>query len=125
MSQKKLIKQLKKKYPKFNKTELAAIVDVFFDSITRALKLGKPVEIRNLGRFYCRKLNENYNLRNPSTSELIYRPNRVKVKFRASTGLGFSWLSPFGPVKFYLSKALIKENYDKTEIFRFSFGTTY
>ena len=48
-----------------------------------------------------------------------------EVKFRASTGLGFSWLSPFGPVKFYLSKALIKENYDKTEIFRFSFGTTY
>ena len=48
-----------------------------------------------------------------------------EVKFRASTGFGFSWLSPFGPVKFYLSKALIKENYDKTEIFRFSFGTTY
>ena len=48
-----------------------------------------------------------------------------EVKLRASTGLGFSWLSPFGPVKFYLSKALIKENYDKTEIFRFSFGTTY
>ena len=87
MSQKKLIKQLKKKYPKFNKTELAAIVDVFFNSITKALKLGKPVEIRNLGRFYCSKLNENYNLRNPSTSELIYRPNRVKVRFRASKKL--------------------------------------
>ena len=48
-----------------------------------------------------------------------------ELKLRASTGFGFSWLSPFGPVKFYLSKALIKENYDKTEIFRFSFGTTY
>ena len=46
-------------------------------------------------------------------------------KLRASAGIGISWLSPFGPVKFYLSKALLKENYDKKEIFRFSFGTTY
>ena len=34
-------------------------------------------------------------------------------KLRASAGIGISWLSPFGPVKFYLSKALLKENYDK------------
>ncbi len=46
-------------------------------------------------------------------------------KLRASAGIGISWLSPFGPVKFYLSKAILKENYDKKEIFRFSFGTTY
>ncbi len=46
-------------------------------------------------------------------------------KLRASVGVGISWLSPFGPVKFYLSKAILKENYDKKEIFRFSFGTTY
>ena len=37
-------------------------------------------------------------------------------KLRASAGIGISWLSPFGPVKFYLSKALLKENYDKKEI---------
>ncbi len=46
-------------------------------------------------------------------------------KLRASAGIGISWLSPFGPVKFYLTKAILKENYDKKEIFRFSFGTTY
>ncbi len=44
---------------------------------------------------------------------------------RASAGLGITWVSPFGPVKFFLSKAILKENYDKKEIFRFSFGTTY
>lgn len=44
---------------------------------------------------------------------------------RAAAGVGLSWLSPFGPVKFYLSKAILKEKYDKKEIFRFSFGTTY
>ena len=46
-------------------------------------------------------------------------------KLRAAAGLGLSWVSPFGPVKFYLSKAFMKETYDKEEIFRFSFGTTY
>ena len=50
---------------------------------------------------------------------------RDESKFRASAGIGISWISPFGPVKFYLSKAILKENYDKKEIFRFSFGTTY
>ena len=47
------------------------------------------------------------------------------LKFRSSAGVGISWISPFGPIKVYLSKAIMKENYDKTEIFRFSFGTTY
>ena len=50
---------------------------------------------------------------------------RDEASLRASAGIGLSWLSPFGPVKFYLSKAILKENYDKKEIFRFSFGTTY
>ena len=50
---------------------------------------------------------------------------RDETSLRASAGIGLSWLSPFGPVKFYLSQAILKENYDKKEIFRFSFGTTY
>ena len=44
---------------------------------------------------------------------------------RASAGVGLTWISPFGPVKFFLSRAILQENYDKKEIFRFSFGTTY
>ena len=41
------------------------------------------VEIRGLGRWYCKKLKENFNARNPATNELIYKPERVKVRFRA------------------------------------------
>ena len=47
------------------------------------------------------------------------------MSLRVSAGIGISWISPFGPVKVYLSKAIISESYDKNEIFRFSFGTTY
>ncbi len=56
-----------------------------------------------------------------SSSALIEDENLL----RASAGVGLTWISPFGPVKFFLSKVILKENYDKKEIFRFSFGTTY
>ena len=56
-----------------------------------------------------------------SSSSLVEDENSL----RASAGIGLTWISPFGPVKFFLSKAILEENYDKKEIFRFSFGTTY
>lgn len=44
---------------------------------------------------------------------------------RLSVGTGIEWSSPFGPVNIDLSRALVKEDFDKTEIFRFSFGTRF
>ena len=40
-----------------------------------------------MGRFSCKKLKENFNARNPATNELIYKPERVKVRFKASKRL--------------------------------------
>ncbi len=44
---------------------------------------------------------------------------------RVSAGVGLSWLSPLGPLSVKLSQAVVKENYDKTEIFQLSFGTRF
>ncbi len=44
---------------------------------------------------------------------------------RASTGIGLSWLSPLGPIAIDFSEALLKEDEDKTETFRISFGTRF
>ncbi|MEQ8604033.1 MAG: outer membrane protein assembly factor BamA [Marivibrio sp.] len=44
---------------------------------------------------------------------------------RASVGTGLNWRSPFGPVRVDFSQAVVKEDFDKTEIFRFSFGTRF
>ncbi len=87
MSRKKLIKQLKDKNPKLNNSELEKILDIFSESISDALKNGNNVEIRGLGRWYCKKLKENFNARNPATNELIYKPDRIKVRFRSSKNL--------------------------------------
>ena len=83
MSRRKLIKQLKEKNPQLNQIELEAVIDIFSQSISNALKNGKSVEIRGLGRWSYKKLKANPNLRNPATNELIYRPERVKVRFKA------------------------------------------
>ena len=51
------------------------------------LKNGNPIEIRGLGRLYTKKLKENFNARNPATNELIYKPERVKVRFKPAKKL--------------------------------------
>ena len=84
MSRPDLIKQLKLKHPKLNKLQLESIIDTFFKSIEDALIEKKSVELRGFGTFFLREIKENYNMRNPKTGELIYKPNRNKIKFRAS-----------------------------------------
>ncbi len=84
MSRRELIKRLKEKNPKLNNSELESIIDIFSDSISDALKNKINIEIRGLGRWYFKKLKENFNARNPSTNELIYKPERTKVRFRPS-----------------------------------------
>ena len=87
MSRKKLIKQLKEKNPKLNEQELENVLDIFSENIFNSLKKGKSVEIRGFGRWFCKTLKENFTSRNPSTNELIYKPERVKIRFRASKKL--------------------------------------
>lgn len=87
MSRPELIKKLKQRNPKLNQSEIEATIDIFLESISSALKKGKTVEIRGFGRWYFKKLKENFNARNPATNELIYKPERVKVRFKASKNL--------------------------------------
>ncbi len=87
MSRSKLIKQLKEKNSKLNQSEIENLIDLFSESVTDSLKKGRPVEIRGLGRWYCKKLKENFNARNPATNKLIYKPERVKVRFKPSKKL--------------------------------------
>ena len=44
---------------------------------------------------------------------------------RASVGLGLSWRSPLGPIRLSVATPVVKETYDRDEIFRFSFGSRF
>ncbi|MDP3856022.1 outer membrane protein assembly factor BamA [Phenylobacterium sp.] len=47
------------------------------------------------------------------------------LSLRATAGLSIHWRSPMGPIRFDFSQVLAKENYDKTETFRFSTSTRF
>jgi len=44
---------------------------------------------------------------------------------RISAGFGFSWKSPFGPIRFDFAKAIRKEPFDRTQFFQFNVGTRF
>lgn len=63
-----------------------------------------------------------------------YRVNSLGVRdaniaddlsLRASAGISIHWKSPMGPIKFDLSQIIGKQEYDKTETFRFSTSTQF
>ena len=83
MSRKKLINQLKNKNSNLSLIESKTIIEVFSQSIEKALKKNNSIEIRNFGRWYLKRINENFNARNPKTNELIYKPERFIIKFKA------------------------------------------
>ena len=47
------------------------------------------------------------------------------LSLRATAGLSVFWKSPMGPIRFDFSQILAKEDYDKTETFRFSTSTKF
>ena len=87
MSRPKLIKQLNKKNSKLSRSEVETVIDTFSSNIVKALKEGKKVELRGFGTFFVKKIKENYSARNPKTRELIYVPEKNKVRFKASKNL--------------------------------------
>ena len=44
---------------------------------------------------------------------------------RAAVGAGISWNSPFGPIRLDYAVPVLREDFDVTQNFRFSFGTTF
>ena len=87
MSRNQLINQLKVTNPKLTKSEIEEIINIFCNEIEKALKDGRSVEIRDFGTFSIKKIREKFSARNPKTGQLIYVPEKNKVRFKASKKL--------------------------------------
>ena len=87
MVKSEIIKQLHKKHPALKRTQIEAVFNVMFDSISNSLAKEKPVELRNFGRFSIKTIKAKYNARNPKTVEIIYVPKKKKVSFKMSKHL--------------------------------------
>ncbi|MEZ5915605.1 MAG: outer membrane protein assembly factor BamA [Parvularculaceae bacterium] len=64
------------------------------------------------------------NRNSPGLANCI-KPIQDDLSIRLSAGVSVSWDSPFGPVRFDFAKVFRKEEYDRTEGFRFSAGTSF
>ncbi len=47
------------------------------------------------------------------------------TQIRSSVGVSLIWTSPLGPIRFDFAKAVTKNEFDQTQFFRFSGGTTF
>jgi outer membrane protein insertion porin family len=47
------------------------------------------------------------------------------AEMRLSTGFSIIWQSPLGPLRADIAQALLKADFDKTEIFRFGASTNF
>ncbi len=87
MSRSEIIKKLRKKNPELNTSELEIVVDTFSESIGDALRENKKVILKGFGTFFVKKLNERRSARNPKTGEIIYVPEKNRVRFKTSKKL--------------------------------------
>ena len=87
MSKLRLIKKLKKSYPKLNQEDIEDVINIFLSSLKKGLREGKKIELRGFGTFFIKKIKEKYTSRNPKTGELIYVPEKNKVRFKPTKGL--------------------------------------
>jgi integration host factor subunit beta len=85
MNKLELIDMLKNEC-RLSKKEAAAIVDLFFDSMSEALAKGDRVEVRGLCSLYIKEY-QSYNGRNPKTGESVQVAPKKLPFFKCSKEL--------------------------------------
>ena len=81
-----LLKELKKSYPNFLTRDLDKILEIILKEIKNALDRDEGVELRSFGTFRTNVQKASIR-RNPKTGELIYVPEKNKIRFRSSRKL--------------------------------------
>ncbi|MEM9751296.1 MAG: outer membrane protein assembly factor BamA, partial [Pseudomonadota bacterium] len=63
----------------------------------------------------------------PFTSQdgIEFEGTRDDLSLRVTAGVSVSWDSPFGPIRLDFAEVFAREDYDRTEGFRFSAGTSF
>jgi outer membrane protein insertion porin family len=58
-------------------------------------------------------------------NELGVRQKLSTDEFRSSVGIGLSWISPVGPLRFAWAKPILKKEGDRLQTFQFQIGTSF
>ena len=97
-------------------------------TLEETVPLGLPKELGLTGRFFTAAgLSTDSGLPKFGTNAagIIGPIVTDSGSIRASAGIGFSWKSPFGPIRIDIAQPYIKQPGDKSELFRFGFGAQF
>jgi outer membrane protein insertion porin family len=105
----------------------------YLGSVTLGVPLGLPKEFGVSGRVFT----DFGTLYHIQPTNIVLTPAQLvstggvqpmveqSPAIRASAGVGVSWKSPVGPIRLDIAYPIKKEPFDKTQIFRVSFGTRF
>ncbi len=107
--------------PRDNQTDDALGGEIFYaSSLQLSFPLGLPEELDIRGRVFS-DVGSSWQMPEKGKGYLVDDSANPRV----SVGTGLTWVSPFGPLGIDLGWALIKEDFDKTELLRLNFGTRF
>ena len=89
---------------------------------------GIPSELGLIGRAFVDvgALSQSYSASYQAQSQYLAGSTILtSANPRVGVGVGVSWRSPFGLINIDVAKAVVKEYYDQTQVFRFGFGTRF
>jgi outer membrane protein insertion porin family len=105
----------------------------YLGSVTLGVPLGLPKELGVSGRVFT----DFGTLYHIEPTNIVLTPAQLastgnvqpvveqSAAIRASAGVGVSWKSPVGPIRLDIAVPIRKESFDKTQVFRVSFGTRF
>ena len=93
----------------------------YVGSVTQGFPLGLPAELGLSGRLWT----DFGSLIHTDDVQNAANPIQQSDALRVSAGFGFTWLSPFGPVRIDIGHPILSKSFDKISVFRFGFGSSF
>ena len=81
MIKSELILKLHTKYSSLSLNDIEKILDLFLNNIVKGLQNSKKIELRGFGTF-SKKINKEKFVRNPKTSQKIFKKENYKIHFK-------------------------------------------
>ena len=81
MIKSELILKLREKYSSLSVNDIEKILDLFLNNIVKGLQNSQKIELRGFGTF-SKKINKEKFVRNPKTSQKIFKKENYKIHFK-------------------------------------------
>jgi integration host factor subunit beta len=81
MIKSELILKLHTKYSSLSLNDIEKILDLFLNNIVKGLQNSQKIELRGFGTF-SKKINKEKFVRNPRTSQKIFKKENYKIHFK-------------------------------------------